>query len=178
MTAEFGSIAPLSVLLTGTALDPATAQLAYGGTADGMNWTINLGEFNQSSGTSSAVSFGISNLTQTAGFTADLFLASLSNPTNSGAIFTDLTGTSAFATLVAGGTNSFSAWMSLATTGSFTNVYNLAFNSSKNGASLGGTPQNVTLTVTGVIVVPEPGGVLLALLGAAGAAWLSRQRRA
>ncbi|NBT14666.1 MAG: PEP-CTERM sorting domain-containing protein, partial [Planctomycetia bacterium] len=60
----------------------------------------------------------------------------------------------------------------------FTNVYNLAFNSSKNGASLGGTPQNVTLTVTGVIVVPEPGGVLLALLGAAGAAWLSRQRRA
>ena len=178
VTAEFGSIAPLSVLLTGTALDPATAQLAYGGTADGMNWTINLGEFNQSSGTSSAVSFGISNLTQTAGFTADLFLASLSNPTNSGAIFTDLTGTSAFATLVAGGTNSFSAWMSLATTGSFTNVYNLAFNSSKNGASLGGTPQNVTLTVTGVIVVPEPGGVLLALLGAAGAAWLSRQRRA
>ncbi|MCE9632065.1 MAG: autotransporter-associated beta strand repeat-containing protein [Planctomycetia bacterium] len=170
------SIGSQTVSLAATVLDPATA-LLVGGSSAGSNWFLNLGEFQQASGTSSPIAFGISNLTQTAGFTADLFLASFANPTSSGAIFTDLTGTSSFATLASGSTNSFTAWMSLATTGSFTNVYTLAFNSSNSGTSLGGTPQNVTLTVTGVIIVPEPEAFALAGISVAALAWSLRRQR-
>ncbi len=169
------SLAPQTVNLVGTVLDPATA-LLVGGTASGSAWSIDLGEFNQGTGTSSPFSFGISNLLQTVGYTADLDLTSFSLATDSGAIFTTLSGTS-FPTLLAGGTNSFSAWMSLGTTGTFSNIYNLGFNSSKNGTGLGGTPQNVTLTVTGVIVVPEPGAIALAGIGIAAAAWVLKRRK-
>lgn len=177
VTAELGSIDPLNVVLTGTAYDPATAQLAYGGVVSGTNWSINLGEFNQGAGTSTPWSFGISNLLQSGSFTADLALSSFVTTQNSGAIFLDLTGTSFTPALQAGGTNSFTAWMSLTTPGSFTNIYNLSFNSSKGGSSLGGTPQNVTLTVTGIIVVPEPEAIALAGLGMAIAGWTAWRRR-
>lgn len=169
------SLAPQTVSLEATVLDPATA-LLVGGTASGSNWSINLGEFNQGAGTSSPLSFGISNLAQMTGYTADLDLTNFSLTTNSGAILTTLSGTS-FPTLAAGNTKSFSVWMSLATTGSFSNVYSLSFNSSKNGNSLGGTPQHVTLTVTGVIVVPEPGSLALALAGLTAAGFTLWKRR-
>ena len=171
-----GSLGSQTVNLTGTVLDPATANL-IGGIVSGTNWSIDLGSFNQGSGSSSPLAFGITNLSQTFGLTADLFLASFTaDPGNTGAISMSLTGTSAFPTLLAGGTNGYTASMSLATPGLFTNVYNLSFNSSKNGSSLGGTPQNVTLTVTGIIVVPEPGTIALAGVGIVTAGWLLRRK--
>ena len=50
------------------------------------------------------------------------------------------------------------------------------FVSAKNGQSLGG-PQNMTLTVTGVIIVPEPAALALAGIALAAAAWAYRRRR-
>jgi autotransporter-associated beta strand protein len=175
VSAELGSIDPVTVSLVGTAYDPATAVLASGGSAVGNAWTISLGEFNQGAGFSTPWDFAISNLLASNLYTADLVLDSFSVTSNSGAIFMDLSGTS-FQTLSAGGTNPFTAWMSLANTGTFTNVYQLNFASAKNNQTLGGS-QNVTLTVTGIIVVPEPGALALAGIGIAAAAYAYRRRR-
>jgi len=179
VTAELASIDPVSVALVGTAYDPATAVLAAGGSAVGNAWTISLGEFNQGSGTSTPWNFAISNLLVSNLYTADLVLESFSTTLNSNAIFMSLSGTSFQPPLVAGGTNPFTAWMSLANTGTFTNTYNLTFASAKGGQSLGGS-QNVTMTVTGVIVVPEPGTLALAAagIGMALVTWARRRRAA
>ena len=135
----------------------------------GNAWTINLGEFNQGTGTSTPWNFSISNLLASGSFTADLMLSSFALTGDSGAIFMDLTGTS-FTTLAAGQANPFTAWISLANTGTFTNTYQLNFTSAKDNQVLGGS-QNVTLTVTGIIVVPEPQTAMLAVFGAALAGW-------
>ncbi|NCX99787.1 MAG: hypothetical protein EBX35_14720, partial [Planctomycetia bacterium] len=120
-----GSLGGLSVSLTGTVFDPATA-LLVGGSTLGSNWFVNLGEFTQGSGTSSPVSFGISNLLQTTDFTADLTMTSFSVIGDTGTIFSTLTGTTSVSSLLAGGTNGFTAWMSLGTAGTFSNTYNLS----------------------------------------------------
>lgn len=173
VAAELGSIDPVSVALVGTAYDPATAVLASGGSESGNAWTINFGEFNQGSGTTTPWNFAISN--QSVGiYTADLVLDSFSTTQDSGEIFMDLSGTS-FPTLLAGGTNGYTAWMSLANPGLFTNVYQLNFKSAKDGQVLGGT-QSVTLTVTGIIVVPEPGTLALAGIGIAAVVWAACRR--
>lgn len=169
------SIDPQAIAVTGTVFDPATAALAFGGSASGTNWAIDLGTLNQGSGTSSPWAFGIENLRQSLDYTADLQLLSLAATQDSGAVFMNLSGTS-ITGLTAAATDSFSAWMSLATTGTFTNVYSLSFGSAKNGGSLGGS-QNVTLTVTGVIIVPEPGTLAGAGIGAAIAGWAVARRR-
>jgi hypothetical protein len=176
VTAELGSLNPLTVSLTGTAYDPASAVLASGGSAVGNAWTISLGEFNQGAGFSTPWDFAISNLLASNEYTADLVLDSFSVTSDSGALFMDLTGTSFQPPLVAGGTNAFTAWMSLANPGTFTNVYQLNFASAKNNQTLGGS-QNVTLTVTGIIVVPEPGALALTGIGIALAGWSLWKRR-
>jgi fibronectin-binding autotransporter adhesin len=170
-----GSLGSQAVSLTGTVLDAATAVLS-GGITSGTNWVINLGEHNQGAGAFTQ-GFSISNLLQTLGYTADLdLLAFDADPLNTNSIGITLSGSN-FSTILAGGTNSYQASLSLGAAGSFTNVYNLSFGSSKNGSSLGGTPQNVQLTVQGIIVVPEPGTVIFAGIGMAMTGWSLWKRR-
>lgn len=170
------SLTPQLIAVSGTVLDPATALLAAGGTAVGSAWTIDLGTYNQAAGLSTPWAFDIANLLQTQDYTADLELLSFTTTQDSPAIFTDLS-VAAFPALGAGAARTYSAWMSLANAGSFSKAYSLSFASAKNGQSLGGA-QNVTLTVTGVVVVPEPGAVVLALVGIGLGGWsISRRRR-
>lgn len=170
-----GTLGTQSVSLIGTVLDPAAAILT-GGITSGTNWFINLGEHNQGAGVFTQ-GFSISNLLQTLGYTADLELLSFNaDPLNTNTIGITLSG-STFTTILAGGTNSYQASLALGAAGPFTNVYNLSFGSSKNGSSLGGTPQNVQLTVQGIIVVPEPSTVMLAGFGIAAAAYVIRRKK-
>jgi hypothetical protein len=136
---------------------------------------VNIGSFNQNTGVHSA-GFSIFNLLSDPTYTADLTLLSITDigtPSNSLSI--NLTGT-AFGNLEAGQTSNWLASLSSLTTGSFTNQYQFNFVSSKSGQSLGG-PQSMTLTVTGIIVVPEPGSVALAGIGIAAAAYALRRRK-
>jgi hypothetical protein len=163
---------PQTVSLTATVLDPATA--SFNALSTLTSGTVSIGSFNQNTGVHS-LGFSIFNLLSDPTYTADLTLLSITDvgtPFNSLSI--DLT-PALFGNLQAGGTNSWVASLSSLTTGSFTNSYQLNFESSKNGVSLGG-PQSMTLTVTGVIIVPEPGALALAGIGIAAAAWALRSR--
>jgi hypothetical protein len=136
---------------------------------NGFNQTVNgLSSFIQGAGSVSQA-FSIWNLIQTAGYTADLDLLTITDGTsNSGAITTDV---AAFTRLAAGSSNSFLASLSLANGGLFSNTYTLTFTSSKNGTPFNDSPRNLSVTVTGIIVVPEPVALALAGIGIAVAAW-------
>ncbi|MEI6239928.1 MAG: autotransporter-associated beta strand repeat-containing protein [Planctomycetia bacterium] len=173
VTAELGSIASLGVALSGTAYDPALPSWTSG-TASNAALLLSLGERNQGVGTYSE-NFSIWNIVQTAGYTADLDLVSITSGSgNFSALSTTL---ATFTGLSAGTSNQFSTSLSLATPGTFTNTYTLAFTSSKNGTQFNDTPRNLTLTVTGIVVVPEPGALALAGIGTAIAGWECWRRR-
>jgi autotransporter-associated beta strand protein len=163
---------PQTVSLTATVLDPATA--SFNALSTLTSGTVSIGSFNQNTGVHT-LGFSIFNLLSDPTYTADLTLLSITDvgtPFNSLSI--DLT-PALFGNLQAGGSSSWVASLSSLTTGSFTNRYQLNFESSKNGVSLGG-PQSMTLTVTGVIIVPEPGALALAGIGIAAAAYALRSR--
>jgi hypothetical protein len=136
---------------------------------------VDIGSFNQNTGDHTK-SFSIFNLFTDPTYTADLRLLTITDiGTPSGSLSIDLT-PALFGDLLAGGTSNWLASLSSATTGMFSNQYQLNFVSAKNGQSLGG-PQSMTLTVTGVIIVPEPGAFALAGIGIAAAAYAYRRRR-
>ena len=170
--AELGTIDPVTVSLVGTAYDPAIASFTTPSAT--TSWLVNIGEFNQNTGTHQ-LGFSIFNLVTDPTYTADLRLLSITNiGTPSGSLSIDLT-PALFGDLLAGGTSNWLASLSSLTTGSFSNQYQLNFVSAKNGQSLGGS-QSMTLTVTGIIVVPEPGALALAGIGIAAAAYAYRRR--
>lgn len=171
-TASLGS---QTVSLTATVLDPALASFASGSAAT-TSWTVDFGSVNQNAGVS-PLGFSLFNLMQTSGFTADLALIDIdSTAATNPELTTSLSST--FSSLLAGSSNAYTASFSTATLGSFENVYVLRFKSSNNGTVYtADSTQDLTLTVKGIVVVPEPQAVVLAGVGAAAAAWLFRRRR-
>ncbi len=166
------SLSPQTVTLTGTVLDPAVASFTTGSTTTA--WVLDFGEVSQNASVS-ALGFSLANLVQTSDFTAALALYEIDV---SGATSPELTTTlSTFNTLLAGNANSYTASFSTSSIGSFENVYVLKFKSSNNGAIYDGdTTQNLTLTVKGVIAVPEPAAVALAGIGVTVAGWVAARR--
>ena len=162
-----------TVNLTATVLDPALASFASGSTAT-TSLLLDFGSVNQNASVS-PLGFSLFNLLQTAGYTADLALLQIDETNRGGPLSTNL---SLFNTLLAGGSNAYTASFSTATLGSFSNVYTLTFKSSNAGTAYASdTPQTLTLTVQGVVIVPEPGSLALAGIGIAAAAYAYRRRR-
>jgi len=165
------SLDPQTVNLVATVLDPATASFVSGATSTTLD--LNFGELNQGSGDQS-LGFNLYNLAGMAGYTADLALLSITGSSgNTSDISTNL---AAFNNLASGSSSAWQATIATANTGLFSNTYTLNFASAKNGASLGGS-QSMTLTVHGIIVVPEPGAIALAGIGIGLAGWAAKRRR-
>jgi fibronectin-binding autotransporter adhesin len=166
-TASLGS---QTVSLTATVLDPAVASFASGSTSTSL--TLNFGSVNEGDSVS-PLGFSLSNLLQTAGFTADLALVQIDQTNPSGPLSSNL---SLFNSLVSGTFNSWQASVNTATQGTFGNIWTLQFKSSNGGTVYNAdTPQTLTLTAN-VIVVPEPGALALAGIGIALAAYTLRRR--
>lgn len=154
-----------------TVFDPALASFASGSTSTSL--LVDLGSFSFNSGMHSA-GFSIFNLLSDPTYTADLALLTIIDGTsNSAALSTNL---SPFAALAAGSSNSWLATISTDAAGSFQNTYTLNFASAKDGTALGG-PQSMSLTVQGIVVVPEPGALALAGIGMMMAGWSLATRR-
>jgi fibronectin-binding autotransporter adhesin len=163
-----------TVNLTATILDPALASFASGSTAT-TSLLIDFGTVNQNSSVS-PLGFSLYNLLQTSDYTADLALLNiLSGTGNTGAITTTLPET--FNNLGAGNSFGYTASLSTANLGAFSNVYTLQFKSANNGTVYSSdTQQTLTLTVQGVIGVPEPSAVALAGIGVGVAGWVAARR--
>lgn len=168
---------PQTVSLAATVLDPALPSWTnwVSGSASSSLLLISLGEHNQGAG-SVTDAFSIWNLVQTAGYTADLDLVSITaDGGNTGSLITDL---AEFSGLASGSSNPFTASLSLATTGLFSNTWTLAFKSSSNSTQFNDSPRNLTLQVTGsVVIVPEPGALALAGVGVGLVGLALRKRR-
>lgn len=168
------SLTSQTVSMLGTVLDPAVASFASGSTTTSL--LLDFGSVQQNA-SASPLNFDLWNLVQTSGYTANLALLNvLSGTGNTGAISTTLP--SSFNNLAAGDSFSYSASLATNTAGFFTNVYTLEFKSANNGSVFtGDTPQTLTLTVQGVIVVPEPRALALAAIGIGLAGWSLWKRR-
>jgi autotransporter-associated beta strand protein len=174
-------LAPLAlesqtVSLSATVLDAAVASFISGSTAT-TSLLLDFGSVNQNASVS-PLGFDLFNLVQTSGFTADLALIGIvSGTANTGAFTTTLTST--FNNLAAGGSpNAYTASFDTSGLGAFVNTYTYTFKSANAGTVYGSdTTQSLTLTVQGIVVVPEPAGVVLAGIGVGLAGWAAARRR-
>jgi hypothetical protein len=166
------ALAPQTVNLVGTVLDPAVASFTSGSIP---STTLSLDFFTVNEGDSvSPQGFSLYNLLQTAGYTADLALTNIisSNPT--GPFSTNL---SLFSNLASGSSNSWQVFLNTGSQGTFSNTWTLQFKSANAGSVYtGDSTQTLTLSAN-VIVVPEPGALALAGLGIGLAGWLIRRRK-
>lgn len=137
-------------------VDPATTNLL-----------LDFGTVDQAAGLQT-VGYSLTNLASAFGdsLTAGLALTGFAH--DAGDTLFD-TGLTTFADLLASGTSTYTASFTPSTAGTFSEVFRLSFSDNQ---SLAGAAQRRDLTVTmNVVVVPEPGALVLAGLGVAAAAW-------
>jgi len=164
-----------TVNLAATILDPAVASFGAGpGATTSLLLdflTVNQGDV------VSPQSFSLYNLLQTAGYTADLALLSITPAGGNNAALT--TNLATFNSLAAGSFNSWQASVSTANAGTFSNSWTLSFKSSNGGTAYSADTAQVLTLTTNVIVVPEPAAIALAMGGVSALAFtLVRRRRA
>ena len=163
-----------TVNLSATILDPAVASFGSGPSA-ATSLTLDFLTVNEGD-IVSPQNFSLYNLLQTAGYTADLALLSITpGGGNSAALTTNL---ATFSSLASGSFSSWQASVNTANQGTFSNTWTLQFKSSNGGTVYSGdTAQTLTLTAN-VIIVPEPGALALAAagIGLAAVGWVRRRR--
>jgi autotransporter-associated beta strand protein len=120
-----------------------------------------------------SLAYSLTNIASSFGsnLTAGLALTSFQFDSGDNVFGTDL---ATFANLAAGNTSGYSALFTPTTSGSFSGVYRLSFADQQD---LSGAASLRDLTVTmQAVVVPEPGAIILAVIGIAAAAWKARRR--
>ena len=106
---------------------------------------------------------------------ADLALVDIISGTgNTGALTTNL---SRFNSLASGSFNAWQAYVNTANQGTFSNTWTLQFKSANASTVYAGDAAQTLMLTTNVIVVPEPGAILLASIGISLAAWLVRRSK-
>ncbi|MCE9630580.1 MAG: choice-of-anchor D domain-containing protein [Planctomycetia bacterium] len=176
-TSGLGTLAlsPQAVSLSATVLDSAVASFTSGSTTTSL--LLDFGSVNQNASVS-PLGFDLFNLLQTSGYTADLALIDIVSGTgNTGAFTTTLSST--FNNLAAGGSPyAYTASFDTSGLGAFLNTYTLRFKSANGGTVYNDdTVQSLSLTVQGIIVVPEPGTAAAAGIGLAIVGWALWRRR-
>lgn len=120
-----------------------------------------------------SLAYSLTNIASSFGanFTAGLALTSFQFDSGDNVFGTDL---STFANLAASNTSGYSALFTPTSSGSFSGVYRLSFADQQD---LSGAASLRDLTVTmQAVVVPEPGAIILAVIGVAAVAWKARRR--
>jgi endonuclease I len=156
-----GTYSSTSINYSATVLDHSNASFDPNTNSDVLN--INFGDLVQNSGPASQ-SFNIANLITTLGYTAGLDLTNISSA-GSTQFSTDV---ATFLDEAAGQSQTFHAFLSTSTPGSFTGSYTFSVSDEQDlpGAIAG---PSLTLNLTGhVIAVPEPATILVILPIASG----------
>lgn len=152
-------------------LEHATPSFSDAGLANSFTYDFGM----VPAGSTPTFSFNLSNLAGASGYTAGLDLDSILGVGDVGNFTTDLQTFGGLETLTAGSSRAFNASINTSSPGVFTASYQLRF-SDEN--LLGAVDLGVmTLTLSGIVGVPEPASIGLILIGLCGLRAMGANRR-